>query len=141
MSSGVQKNLLFESPYMTSYLTSMDNISLSCAVFEIHSTLKFLGFNLDLGPPKVIWSRKKIIIRMYDFILDFYGQHFSISHRFQDIHFQRCKCLTLTFVPKKSSVVKNFNTIRKPIYDSLFDFYEHHLSISHRSRDSRNQRF
>ena len=32
---GSKKFISFESPYMISYLTSMDNISLSCAVFEI----------------------------------------------------------------------------------------------------------
>ena len=37
----------FESPYMTSYLTSMDTISLSRTVLEI-LTSKFLGFDLDL---------------------------------------------------------------------------------------------
>ena len=47
---------LFENPYMTSYLTSIDTFSLSRTVFE---TFKFdfkwlpiflLGFDLDLGP-------------------------------------------------------------------------------------------
>ena len=100
----------FESPYMTSYLTSMDTISLSLTVFEIfdfkvfrvwpwpltpkghlgskklyhskahiwftiwllwtpslylvsfsrYSTSKFLGFDLDLWPLKIIWGRKNV---------------------------------------------------------------------------------
>ena len=42
------KNFIpFESPYMTSYLTSMDTISLSRTVFEI-SDFEVLGFDLDL---------------------------------------------------------------------------------------------
>ena len=47
----------FESPYMTSYLTSMDNISLSRTVFEIFD-FKVFGFDLDLWPLKVIWGQK-----------------------------------------------------------------------------------
>ena len=54
------KNVIpFESPYMTSYLTSMDNISLSFYLvpFSRYSTSKFLGFDLDLRPLKVIWGQ------------------------------------------------------------------------------------
>ena len=42
---------------MTSYLTSMDNISLSRTVFEIFD-FKVFGFDLDLWPLKVIWGQK-----------------------------------------------------------------------------------
>ena len=105
------KNFIpYERPYMTSYLTSMDTISLSRTVFEIfdfnvsrvwpwpltpeghlgsktsiplkgyiwlpiwllwtpslylvpfsrYSTSKFLGFDLDLLPLKIIWGQKKL---------------------------------------------------------------------------------
>ena len=104
------KFMPFERPYMTSYSTSMDTISLSRSVFEIfdfkvfrvwpgpltpkghigskklcqskghmwlpiwllwtsslylvpfsrYSTSKFLGFDLDLWPLKVIWSQKNV---------------------------------------------------------------------------------
>ena len=107
---GSKKIIPFERPYMTSYLTSMDTISLSRTVFEIfdfkvfrvwpwpltpkdhlgskkiyhseghiwlpiwllwtpsrylvpfsrYSTSKFLGFDLDLWPLKVIWGQKKL---------------------------------------------------------------------------------
>ena len=67
--------------------------SLYLVPFSRYSTSKFLRFDLDLWPLKVIWGRKK------------------------------------------------FHTIRKPIYDFLFDFYGHHLSISYRSRDIRFQSF
>ena len=46
----------FESPYMTSYLTSMDTISLSRTVSR-YSTSKFSWFDLDLWPLKVIWGQ------------------------------------------------------------------------------------
>ena len=56
---GSKQFVPFESPYMTSYLTSMYNISLSRTVSR-YSTSKFLGFDLDLWPLKVIWGKKII---------------------------------------------------------------------------------
>ena len=56
---GSKKIIPFERPYMTSYLTYMDTISLSRTVFEI-SDFKILGFDLDLWPLKVIWGQKKL---------------------------------------------------------------------------------
>ena len=53
---GSKKYIPFDSPYKTSYLTSMDNISLSRTVFEIFD-FKVLGFDLDLWPLKVIWGQ------------------------------------------------------------------------------------
>ena len=52
------KNFIpFGSPYMTSYLTSMNTI-LYLVPFSRYSTSKFLGFDLDLWPLKVIWGQK-----------------------------------------------------------------------------------
>ena len=48
-----------ESPYMISYLTSMDTISQSRTVSR-YSTSKFSRFDLDLWPPKVIWGQKNL---------------------------------------------------------------------------------
>ena len=56
---GSKKIIPFERPYMTSYLTFMDTISLSRTVFEIFD-FKVLGFDLDLWFLKVIWGRKKL---------------------------------------------------------------------------------
>ena len=54
------KNFIpLESPYMTSYLTSMDTISLSRTVSEILD-FEVLGFDLDLWPLKVIWGQKNL---------------------------------------------------------------------------------
>ena len=47
---------LFESPYMTSYLTSTDTFYL--VPFSRYSTSKFLGFDLNLCPLGVTWSQK-----------------------------------------------------------------------------------
>ena len=54
---GSNISILFESPYMTSYLTSMDTISLSRIVFEIFDFKWFSGFDLDLWPLAVIWGQ------------------------------------------------------------------------------------
>ena len=53
---GSKKFILFESPYMSSYLTT----SLHLVPLSRYSTSKFLGFDLDLWPLKVIWGRKKL---------------------------------------------------------------------------------
>ena len=70
----------FESPYMTSYLTSMDNISLSRTDFEIFDFNIFRVWPWPLTP-KVHLGSKKII---YDFLFDFYGQHLAISYQIFD---------------------------------------------------------
>ena len=64
--------------------------SLYLVPFSRYSTSKFLGFDLDLWPLKVIWSQQNNIIRkpIYDFLFDFYGQHLSILCRFRDIQLQ-----------------------------------------------------
>ena len=55
------KNFMpFERPYMTSYLTSMDTISLSRTVFEIFDFKVFRVWPWPLTP-KVIWGPKKIM--------------------------------------------------------------------------------
>ena len=86
---GSKKIIPFESPSMTSYLTPMDNISLSLTVFEIW-TSKFLGFDLDLWSLKVFWGHKILYHSkaIHDFLFNSYGQHLSISYRFRDIGLQ-----------------------------------------------------
>ena len=81
----------------------------------------FLGF--DLWPLKFVWGWKKYTIRkpIYDFLFDFYGNHLSILYRFRIIRLQNCQGLTLTFDVWRSSEVEKNNTIRKLIYDFLFD--------------------
>ena len=128
---------------MTSYLTSMDNISLSCAVFEIFNFKVFRVGPWPLTHKGYLGSNFFYTIwkPMYDFLFDFYEHHLSISYRSRDIRLQNFQGLTLTFDPWRSSGVEKFYTIWKPIYDFLFDFYEQHLSISYRFRDIRLQSF
>ena len=57
---GSKKILLFESPYMTSYLTSMDNISLSRTVFEIFDFKVFRVWPWPLTPKDHLGSKQFI---------------------------------------------------------------------------------
>ena len=113
--------ITFESPYMTSCLTSMDTISLSRICFrDIRlQSLKGLTLTFDLwrssGVGKIPTIRKAI----YDLLFDFCGHHLSISYRFREIRLQSFKGLTLTFDPWWSSEVKRNSTIRRAIYDFL----------------------
>jgi hypothetical protein len=43
--------------------------------------------------------------------------------------------------PPKVIWGQNFQTIRKPMYDFLFDFYGHHLPISYHSQDNAGLNF
>ena len=57
---GSKKILLFESPYMTSYLTSIDNISLSRTVFEIFDFKVFRVWPWPLTPKGHLVSKQFI---------------------------------------------------------------------------------
>ena len=54
---GSKISIPFESPYMNSYLTSMDNISLSCAVFEIFNFKVFRVWPWPLTPKGHLGSK------------------------------------------------------------------------------------
>ena len=53
---GSKQFILFESPYITSYLTAMDNISLSRAVFEIFDVKVFRVWPWPLTPRRHLGS-------------------------------------------------------------------------------------
>ena len=57
---GSKKIIPFESPYMTSYLTSMDNISLSRTVFEIFDSNVFRVWPWPLTPKGHLGSKNFI---------------------------------------------------------------------------------
>ena len=239
-----QKNIPFESPYMTSYLTPMDNISLARTVFEIldfkvfrvwpwpltpkdhlgskklyrskahiwlpiwllwttslylvpfsrYSTSKFLGFDLDLWPLKAIWGRKKLYrskghiwlpiwllwttslylvpfsrywtSKFWGFDLDLWPLKVIWGHKilyhskahiwlpiwllwttslylvpFSRYSTSKFLGFDLDLWPLKIFWGQKKYTVRKPIYDFLFDSYGQHLSISYRFRDIRLQSF
>ena len=89
----------FESPYMTSYLTSIDTFSLSRAVFKKFDFKCFRVWPWPLTFGGQLRSKKNFTIRkpIVDFLSDFYIHFLSISYRFRDIRLQSFQCLTLTF--------------------------------------------
>ena len=122
----------FESPYMTSYLTSMDTISLSHTVFEIFDFEVFRVCPWPLTSEGHLGS-KHFIPHESPYMNSYLTSMDTISlsrHRFRDIRLQSFQSLTSTFDLWRSSGVIKCYTFRKFIYDFLFDFYGHHLSIS-----------
>jgi len=89
----------FESPYMTSYLISIDTFSLSRTVFEIFDFKVFrvwpwpltFGGHLRSKIISTIWKP------IYDFLFKSHWHFLSISYRFRDIRLQRFQGLILTF--------------------------------------------
>ena len=126
------KNFIpFEGPYMTSYLTSMDTIYLSRTVLKIFVFKVFRVWPWPLTPEGHLGSKKfkpfeSLYMTSYLTSMD----TISLSRTVLEIFDFKVFSLTLTFDPKRSSGVKKIYTIRDPIYDFLFDFYKHHLSIS-----------
>ena len=86
--------LPFESPYMTSYRTSIDTFYL--VPFLRYSTSKFLGIDLDLWALEVTWDKNIFTIRrpIHDFLLNSFWHFLSISYHFRDIRLQRFWGLT-----------------------------------------------
>ena len=73
---------LFESPYVTSYLTSIDTFSLSHTVFEIFD---FKVFRVRPWPLEVTWGKKIFFtIRkpIHDLLSNLHWHFLSISYRF-----------------------------------------------------------
>ena len=89
-SSGVKTIYTVWKPIYDFLFDFLWTTSLYLVPFSRYSTSKFLGFDLDLWPLRIIWGqnnsyRSKSI---YDFLFDFHGQHLSISYRFRDIRLQ-----------------------------------------------------
>ena len=106
-----QKILIpFESPYMTCYLTSMDNISLSRTVFEIFDFKVVKVRPWPLTPKGHLGS--KILIPFESSYMTCYltsMDNISLSRTVLEIFdFKVFRVLTLTFDTKKSSGVKKF---------------------------------
>ena len=140
---GYKNFIPFESPYMTSYLTSMDNISLSRTVFDIFDfkVVKVWPWPLTLRGhlgSKIILPFESPYMTSYLTSMDNIALSRTVLEIF-DFKVSRVSPWSLT--PEGHLWSKFFYTIRKPIYDFLFDFYGHHLSISYRSRDIRLQSF
>ena len=89
----------FESPYMTSYLTSIDTFFLSRTVYEIFDFKVFGVWPWPLTFRRSPEVRNISTIRTFipDFLSNFYRHFLSISFLFRDIRLQSFLGLTSTF--------------------------------------------
>ena len=140
---GSKNFILFESPYMTSYFTSMDTISLSRTVSEIFDFEIFRVWPWPLSPISHLKSKNFIPFEspyMTCYLTSMYNiSLFRTVFEIFDVKIFRVWLWPLT--PKGHLGSRNKYTIRKLIYDFLFDLYGHHLFISYRFRDIRLQSF
>ena len=140
---GSNNFILFESPYMTSYSTVMDNIALSRTVFEIFDFKSFRVWPWPLTPKGHLGSKNFIpfespYMTSYSTFMD----NISLSRTvFEIFDFKVFRVWPWPSTPKGHLGSKKTYTAQKFIYDFLIDFCEQHLSISHRFRDIRLQSF
>ena len=133
----------FESPYMTSYLTSIDIFSLSRTVFEIFDfkvfrvwpwRLTFRGHQRS----KIFSPFESPCMTSYLTSIDTFSLSRTVFEIF-DFKVFRVWPWPLTFRGHQRS--NFFFTIRKPIHDFLSNFHRHILSISYRFRENSGQNF
>ena len=122
----------FESPYMTSYLTPIDTFSLYRTVFEIFDFKVFRVWPWPLtfrGHPrsKIFQLFESSYMTSYSTPIDIFFLSRTVFEIF-DFKGFRVWSWPLTFRGDPRS--KNIFTIRKPIYDFLFNSHWHFLSIS-----------
>ena len=108
--------------------------SLYLVPFSRYSTSKFLGFDLDLWPLKVIRGQKILYHSKGHIWFPIWLLWTPSLYLLPFSRYSTSKFLgfDLDLWPLKVIEVKKFYTIRKAIYDFLFDFYGRHLSISYR---------
>ena len=140
---GSKKIIPFERPYMTSYLTSMDSISLSRTIFEIFDFKVFRVLPWPLSPKGHLGSKKIILFeRPYMTSYLTFMDTISLSRTvFEIFDFKVFRVRPWPLTPKGHVGSKKIIPFEKAIYDFLFDFYGHHLSISYRSRDNAVSKF
>ena len=106
----------FKNPYMISYLTSIDTISLSRTVFEIFDFKVVRAWFWPLTSKGHLGSKKLYTIRkpIYEFLFDFYGHHLSISYRFRDIRLKSFQSLTFVKIKIKIKIGSAVQAVRVP---------------------------
>ena len=133
----------FESPYMTSFLTPIDILSLSRTVSEIFDFKFFRVWPWSLtfrGQPEVkhmftIWKP------IYDFLFNSHWHFLSISYRFWDISTSKFLGFDLDLWPSRVTWGQTYVHYLKAHYDFLSNIHWHSLFISYRFRDIRLQSF
>ena len=126
---------------MTSYLTSIDTFSLSRTVFEIFDFKLFRVWPWPLtfrghSRSNFFILFECLYMTSYLTSIDTFLLFCTVFEIF-DFKLYMVWPWPLTSIGHLGS--KKIYTIRKPIYDFLFDFYRHHLSILYRSRDNARQ--
>ena len=127
---------------MTSYLTSMDTISLSRTVLEIFDFKVLRGWPWSLTTKDHLGLKKSLPFErpyMTSYLTSMDTTSLSLTV-FEILDFKVLRVWPWPLTPKGHLGVKKI-TIWKAIHDFLFDFYWHHLSILYRSRDIRLQSF
>ena len=117
--------------------------SLYLVPFSRYSTSKFLGFDLDLWPLKVIWGQKKLYRSKAHIWHPIWLLWTTSLYLLPFSRYSTSKFLGFDLDLWLLKIIwgkKNY-TVRKPIYDFLFDSYGQHLSFSYRFRDIRLQSF
>ena len=146
---GSKKIITLERPYMTSYLSFMDIVSLPRTVFQIFDFEVFRVWPWPLTPKGHLGSKKIITLErpyMTSYLtltsMDIWLPTISLSRTvFEIFDFEVFRVWPWPLTPKGHLGSKTNYTIRKAIYDFLFVFYGHHLSISYRFRDIRLRSF
>ena len=119
------------------FCCSKAHIIISYSIFDFMGFMVWpLTYESHLGLKK----SHTILKPIYDFLFDFYGHHASL-YFVPFSSYSTSKFLGFDLDLWRLKVVwgrRNY-TIWRPIYDFLFDFYGHHLSISYRFRYIRLQ--
>ena len=133
----------FESPYMTSYLTSIDTFSLSRTIFEIFdfkvSSVWPWPLTFRSHPRSEIFSPlESSYMTFYSIYIDTFSLSRTVFDIF-DFKVFRVWLWPLTF--KGHMNWKIFSPFESPYMTSYLIFYWHFLSISYHFRDIRLQSF
>ena len=118
--------------------------SLYLIPFWRYSTSKFLGFDLDLWPLKVIWGQKKFIPFERPYMTSYLTSMDTISLSrtvFEIFDFEVFRVWPWPLTPKGHLGSKICILFERPYMTSYLTSMKHHLSISYRFRDIRLQSF
>ena len=134
---------IFESPYMTSYLTSIDTLFLFRTIFEIVDFKVFRVWPWPLTPKGHLGSNFFILFGspyMTSYLTSM--DTISLSRTVLEIFdFKVFRVRPWPSIPKGHLGSEKFIPFESPYMTSYLTSMGHHLSISYRSRDIRLQSF
>ena len=129
---GSKKFIPFERPFMTSYLTSMDTVSLSCTVLEIFVFKVFRVWPWPLTPEGHLRSTNFIPFEMtymtsYLTSMDNISLSRTVS---EELDFKIFRVWPWPLTPRGHLGSKNCISLERPYMTSYLTSMWHHLSIS-----------